>query len=148
MPDFIRPSCSFISIHAPHTGSDRDHQESVLRSHHFNPRSPYGERPKAGLDAVDTGRFQSTLPIRGATISIHAPHTGSDDMGAGTVHLGGISIHAPHTGSDACRVCLACGKQISIHAPHTGSDQIRPFRVVRCFYFNPRSPYGERHTWN
>ncbi len=46
-----------------------------------------------GSDPKDA-RFQSTLPIRGATaaavpapvsadISIHAPHTRSDDVGAG-----------------------------------------------------------------
>ena len=57
-------------------------------------------------------RFQSTLPMRGATrfilasckffcISIHAPHAGSDP----TLHTHKgdnmtISIHAPHAGSD------------------------------------------------
>jgi len=59
-----------ISIHAPHTGSDRLVKPSRLGN----------------------GSFQSTLPIRGATsgvcrsdvcrsISIHAPHTGSDRAG-------------------------------------------------------------------
>ena len=60
-------------------------------------------------------QFQSTLPIRGATvspcalveviaISIHAPHTGSDLHKAGVVDaVALISIHAPHTGSDVNR---------------------------------------------
>ena len=56
-----------ISIHAPHAGSDPDTSEDVMAD----------------------GIFQSTLPMRGATlhvgrccsaqeISIHAPHAGSD----------------------------------------------------------------------
>ena len=55
----------------------------------FNPRSPYGERLVVRLDNTPAVEFQSTLPLRGATItptlldlwqhiSIHAPLTGSD----------------------------------------------------------------------
>ena len=57
---------------------------------YFNPRSPYGERPRYYAMEVNRHLFQSTLPLRGATqilrhgskssfISIHAPLTGSDD---------------------------------------------------------------------
>ena len=80
-----------ISIHAPLTGSDQPTGPPGQIAQHFNPRSPYGERPngcKAGMQPL---RFQSTLPLRGATtsstiaippsyISIHAPLTGSDDV--------------------------------------------------------------------
>ena len=77
-----------ISIHAPHAGSD-------------------GEV----LLAVHTLKFQSTLPMRGATltactcckvsqISIHAPHAGSDLTGRKEPKMKRISIHAPHAGSD------------------------------------------------
>ena len=56
---------------------------------YFNPRSPCGERPRITSAARRTLRFQSTLPVRGATaicdqdeeqrnISIHAPRAGSD----------------------------------------------------------------------
>ena len=78
---------------------------------HFNPRSPYGERPAP--------RWRLAI-VR--TISIHAPHTGSDEF-----HL----IQQP-------RLC------ISIHAPHTGSDFRRSPETFTPVYFNPRSPYGER----
>ena len=65
--EFLRRLDEFISIHAPHTRSDKE-----SRSHSFI-----------------TIEFQSTLLIRGAThfflickcisfISIHAPHTRSD----------------------------------------------------------------------
>ena len=34
---------------------------------HFNPRSPYGERPPSDTRITQTKEFQSTLPLRGAT---------------------------------------------------------------------------------
>ena len=56
---------------------------------HFNPRAPYGARPKQEFDPWRDELFQSTRPLRGATlmvpvslwtmsISIHAPLTGRD----------------------------------------------------------------------
>ncbi len=56
-------------------------------------------------------RFQSTLPVRGATevmslipacqwISIHAPRAGSDSTAGLLTRLMSISIHAPRAGSD------------------------------------------------
>ena len=56
---------------------------------YFNPRSPCGERPCGGWRETYRIRFQSTLPVWGATyaqssffpalsISIHAPRVGSD----------------------------------------------------------------------
>ena len=57
-----------ISIHAPLTGSDRKAVGVVPRDWYFNPRSPYGERrPTASREEAAT-IFQSTLPLRGATI--------------------------------------------------------------------------------
>ncbi len=56
-----------ISIHAPRTGSDSDADIEKLEADDFNPRSPYGERRGNQLRATAMGRFQSTLPVRGAT---------------------------------------------------------------------------------
>ena len=81
-----------ISIHAPLTGSDLLHAEPKIPAIHFNPRSPYGERLWIKLWTMIYRKFQSTLPLRGATpqslmrrewlsISIHAPLTGSDRGG-------------------------------------------------------------------
>ena len=80
-----------ISIHAPRAGSDRRRVFTIRKSgSNFNPRSPCGERrqisslmacafvisihaPRAGSDFTSfrgdytTERFQSTLPVRGAT---------------------------------------------------------------------------------
>ena len=78
-----------ISIHAPRVGSDHFRCWYCLKSIHFNPRSPCGER-LGMVDSLGLGNiFQSTLPVWGATvaypytqrafkISIHAPRVGSD----------------------------------------------------------------------
>ena len=100
-------------------------------------------------------RFQSTLPVWGATapvtvsvpcthISIHAPRVGSD---VGITKLPSderISIHAPRVGSD--RAFLRGGQTggISIHAPRVGSDSRQAAKASLKDYFNPRSPCGER----
>mgnify|MGYP006073930411 CR=1 FL=1 len=60
-----------ISIHAPLTGSDSDGDLSTLTTKYFNPRSPYGERPAKGIIHIPTKKFQSTLPLRGATHGNH-----------------------------------------------------------------------------
>ena len=61
-----------------------------------------------------------------ASISIHAPRTGSDELMPRCPYCDDISIHAPRTGSDSLSdVSRRGGNPISIHAPRTGSD--RPF---------------------
>ena len=78
-----------ISIHAPRVGSDEVDQKILAWQSHFNPRSPCGERPEGAPALSIKLKFQSTLPVWGATnrsvrkpthhqISIHAPRVGSD----------------------------------------------------------------------
>ena len=55
-----------------------------------------------------------------------------------------ISIHAPRTGSDVYDRALCALCEISIHAPRTGSDGNRDSFRPCAYYFNPRSPHGER----
>ena len=104
------PAGILISIHAPRGGSDvlpRYFRRSCV---HFNPRSPWGERPiKAGFKDI-AHRFQSTLPVGGATA--HLGETGVYQA---------ISIHAPRGGSDHARVWADRMLLISIHAPRGGS---------------------------
>ena len=64
---FTEENFTYISIHAPRTGSDSIRSISDFISLHFNPRSPHGER-----------RFGKELLINWLVISIHAPRTGSD----------------------------------------------------------------------
>ena len=80
----------FISIHAPRAGRDSRPSSIVLRNTYFNPRAPCGARPKvscnkckiryfnprapcgarlpSGNRAENQKAFQSTRPVRGATV--------------------------------------------------------------------------------
>ena len=83
--DFIHK----ISIHAPRVGSDSFFSTFYNWCLDFNPRSPCGERLGTSEESPCRSKFQSTLPVWGATflgvsgcpqseISIHAPRVGSD----------------------------------------------------------------------
>ena len=56
---------------------------------YFNPRSPCGERPTRFSVGACWRRFQSTLPVWGATRGVYGIRIRAD-----------ISIHAPRVGSD------------------------------------------------
>ena len=58
-----------------------------------------------------------------------------------------ISIHAPLTGSDQTYTTRLYVEIISIHAPLTGSDGMAFKLTSSSQNFNPRSPYGERHSY-
>ena len=57
----------FISIHAPRVGSDLPLPCPWRSPPHFNPRSPCGERRPICAGSTSATRFQSTLPVWGAT---------------------------------------------------------------------------------
>ena len=59
-----------ISIHAPRVGSDGSNGDLPSARAYFNPRSPCGERPSAPVLWGATAKFQSTLPVWGATTGI------------------------------------------------------------------------------
>jgi len=80
-----------VSIHAPREGSDLPSHPLLQRAWCFNPRPPRGERPISDVVSFITFLFQSTPPERGATraivesgaeatVSIHAPREGSDNI--------------------------------------------------------------------
>ena len=76
-------------------------------------------------------KFQSTLPVRGATEWVQ-----------GHFFQIWISIHAPREGSDLCIIRNSTYiKAISIHAPREGSDCKAVSAYGGCgMNFNPRSP--------
>ena len=131
-----------ISIHAPHTGSDSSCFPSPPIRQDFNPRSPYGERQLHQASHPSLFRFQSTLPIRGATwqieqqaagivISIHAPHTGSDTRSSRrSERLKHFNPRSPYGERPAGPLLHYQHYSISIHAPHTGSDAYVPVPSV------------------
>ena len=60
-----------ISIHAPHTGRDPSGRTDALPAGNFNPRAPYGARLRIRRPWIGPRRiFQSTRPIRGATMKM------------------------------------------------------------------------------
>ena len=103
-------------------------------------------------------------------ISIHAPRGGSDQGSLNDTsvelyfnprspwgeRLGkeivgyqniDISIHAPRGGSDLLNKIQGFKPwYISIHAPRGGSDRVTFSTRGSLINFNPRSPWGERHT--
>jgi len=101
-----------VSIHAPSEGSD-------LSSAATPPR---------------TGRFQSTLPVKGATsarddelyplpVSIHAPSEGSDLLeGARYINHAWFQSTLPVKGATRMGATWARMVYVSIHAPSEGSD--------------------------
>ena len=84
-----------ISIHAPRAGSD-DTTKPTAHAVHISIHAP-----RAGSDPDVSRfspcfRFQSTLPVRGATAGLREP---SDDAL--------ISIHAPRAGSDSSPIIIS-----------------------------------------
>ena len=57
-----------ISIHAPLAGCDAQGRAGERPAAHFNPRTPCGVRPRRLRSGRAGQRFQSTHPLRGATI--------------------------------------------------------------------------------
>ena len=106
-----------ISIHAAHAGSDKyGGVKKIRRKLYFNPRCPCGQRPILLWGLILLKVFQSTLPMRAATLA--GAHTG-------IAH--NISIHAAHAGSDHQDALVQQKQDISIHAAHAGSDQPAEF---------------------
>ena len=102
----------------------------------FNPRSPCGERPYAtNFGGFRDKIFQSTLPVRGATLRRNISYEYLTDFNPRspcgerliglpkTFIYAVISIHAPRAGSDHDVLYLYAVYAISIHAPRAGSDK-------------------------
>ena len=101
----------------------------------FNPRSPCGERPR---DAGRRSRHSSNFNPR-------SPCGERLDVCLVGLPLGIISTHAPRAGSDVTHEQpVTRAVHISTHAPRAGSDPTRAGAIPALFYFNPRSPCGER----
>ena len=131
------PGQGHISIHAPRAG--RDHLEG---------NRPEGwtisiHAPRAGRDML-TGLvqgsniiFQSTRPVRGATVS-------DVDSFMSTR----ISIHAPRAGRDFIALAVGGGiRPISIHAPRAGRDAADPLGIIHAPSFQSTRPVRGATTY-
>ena len=122
-----------ISIHAPRAGSDFFAIMSGYLESHFNPCSPCGERPMISgtctrgfyfnpcspcgerlqgiFQAASHQRFQSMLPVRGATSN-----------GIVVERSGKFQSMLPVRGATSAPCNRPNRRSISIHAPRAGSD--------------------------
>ncbi len=145
-----------ISIHAPHAGSDVYIERAGAGNADFNPRSPCGERLSLKSATEQLLKFQSTLPMRGATrIREHRqngfigfqstlPMRGATTFGQIGLRLGKFQSTLPMRGATRKPMNVADQFLISIHAPHAGSDMVGGCCGRHLYHFNPRSPCGER----
>ena len=123
-----------ISTHAPRTGSDRKDMPSKSTTGRFQPTLPARGATYFCSKAVRTTSFQPTLPARGATT------TGITRCCAGTY----FNPRSPHGERLEETLNSLRATKISTHAPRTGSDQGNGKNCDLSFDFNPRSPHGER----
>ena len=131
----------------------------LRRKRYFNPRTPCGVRRGIQWVISQSSKFQSTHPLRGATldlanpaapaqISIHAPLAGCDSVSPALISslLKFQSTH-PLRGATIGDLRACWSASISIHAPLAGCDPLtsaarRPWGM----HFNPRTPCGVRRS--
>ena len=126
-----------ISIHTPLAGSDEAGAAVLVKADVISIHTPL-----AGSDSLLCGRyqynkFQSTLPLRGATPASRRLR----DM---------IEFQStlPLRGATMPELLVRDGLCISIHTPLAGSDHAGTARKGWALYFNPHSPCGERPCRN
>ena len=122
-----------ISIHAPRVGSDPVPPPHRFHPHHFNPRSPCGERPSASTRGKSSSDFNPRSPC-GERRRFHVKF--------GQGHY--FNPRSPCGERQFVANRLAKRNSISIHAPRVGSDGLSPQPKTEKENFNPRSPCGER----
>ena len=125
-----------ISIHAPHTGRDRTAQRLRVLRGGISIHAPHtGRDALAAGDSAKVFAFQSTRPIRGATLTPRCTR----------VRFYSISIHAPHTGRDILiLLCLCTWHHFNPRAPYGARRCCSRYSRDCQFDFNPRAPYGAR----
>ena len=69
-----RPGFLSISIHAPRAGRDEHPHRGAPAENYFNPRAPCGARRVKGYSHAELLTFQSTRPVRGATLNEKHPN--------------------------------------------------------------------------
>ena len=132
-------SCSFlvvaISIHAPRVGSDYSAAGGGAVLHHFNPRSPCGERLLLGFnDYAAISNFNPRSPC--GERPRHRPGTLQQRRN--------FNPRSPCGERQNSWRLIASILRISIHAPRVGSDKAGRRTAFKVGHFNPRSPCGER----
>ena len=144
-----------ISIHAPREGSDKTSYPWATTAWYFNPRSPEGERRSGMPPIIPPPAFQSTLPGRGATkhfsfrpitevFQSTLPGRGATSRWNNRGRCKPFQSTLPGRGAT---VFANIGEQaIKFQSTLPGRGATRGGHGCRNgrYYFNPRSPGGER----
>ncbi len=147
--------CTSISIHAPNTGSDEPSNckwsDDYISIHAPNTGSDLHPSCNNKMNL----RFQSTLPIQGATrvciyyilvnnISIHAPNTGSDFWrSVYVVSTFDFNPRSQYRERPGTGIMAKLAKEFQSTLPIQGATKRTNRRRLRK-NFNPRSQYRER----
>ena len=99
----------------------------------FNPRAPCGARRIATISSRVSLIFQSTRPVRGATV-LFSRHPMSESF----------QSTRPVRGATHSRFSSIQWRFISIHAPRAGRDTLDKIGSLHISHFNPRAPCGAR----
>ena len=100
---------------------------------YFNPRSPCGERHLAAAFDVSIIKFQSTLPVWGATLLFRFLH-----------HSTAFQSTLPVWGATSATSCTSIYDQFQSTLPVWGATVLSHDFQTTGLNFNPRSPCGER----
>ncbi len=122
-----------ISIHTPLAGSDQNLVTSVIAAAKFQSTLPLRGATFAALAAFRQNQFQSTLPLRGATFAALAAFR--QNQFQSTLPLRGATWSVP------CRPSSWCN--FNPHSP-CGERPCANRSMVSPTHFNPHSPCGER----
>ena len=155
--DLVLLSAPSISIHVPRAGDDELGQRGgwLINISIHVPRA--GDDHGEGGARIAARLFQSTSPVRGTTMGIHAAQRRRSDFNprppcggrrcppACTGAPRSISIHVPRAGDDSyCIYAISIAPSISIHVPRAGDDPHPSPGWNLDAHFNPRPPCGGR----
>ena len=150
------PQVAHISIHAPHAGGDKSECPVNVVGADFNPRPPCGGRRCRRPKRRRRPRFQSTPPMRGATVAVDPsvavdpnfnprPPCGGRPAGhGGRRQPYDFNPRPPCGGRPSMPQASKASAIISIHAPHAGGDAVGRWVAPSPNHFNPRPPCGGR----
>ena len=131
----LMPVKRMISIHAPLAGCDCGGRPPDRRGMDFNPRTPCGVRPSRRARRQQAAGFQSTHPLRGATMALLVEKANGGDFNPRTPcgvrqrclmpSQSATRFQSTHPLRGATRHgdSLRQRHGISIHAPLAGCDQ-------------------------
>ena len=139
-------------FHAPLAGCDRRNGGLQCQRRHFNPRTPCGVRPCMPTAYVTRRPFQSTHPLRGATLRLSARSPTSANFNPRTPcgvrrYVRGLHAHRPDFNPRtpcgvrrALAAAYAANNSISIHAPLAGCDYIEGVTIAPESLFQSTHP--------